>query len=468
MLGQAEETPQSSAEVPLLQPGHTYASITDKISNIVLNVHTPVGWFIGFGGGAILLMIYFFSISYLFIWGVGVWGINIPVGWGFAIVSLVWWIGIGHAGTLISAILFLLRQNWRTSINRFAEAMTLFAVACAGLYPILHLGRPWLFYWILPYPNTFAMWPQFRSALAWDAFAITAYATTSALFWFVGLIPDLAALRDRAKHPLLRYIYGILAMGWRGSAKHWAHHETAYLLLAAIATPLVVSVHTVISFDFAISVIPGWHTTVFPPYFVAGAVFSGFAMVITLLVPLRKIYHLEDFITVRHFDIMAKVMLTTGLIVGYGYLSEAFIGWYGGSEFEIFMLINRVAGPVASYVWLLIFCNIISIQFLWFKKIRTNLWILFVISLIVNTGMWLERFMIVVISLHRDFMPSSWQLFAGTFWDWSLFFGSIGLFLVLLFLFVRTLPMISIFEMREFFAQTEGHAQHQAKKGGEA
>jgi Ni/Fe-hydrogenase subunit HybB-like protein len=461
-LGHAEKPGQISAEIPLLQPGHTYGSITDKISQVVLNLRTPLGWFVGFGLGGILFTIFLISVGYLFAYGVGVWGVNIPVGWGFAIVMLVWWIGIGHAGTLISAILLLFRQTWRTSINRFAEAMTLFAVACAGMFPILHLGRPWLFYWIMPYPNTFNLWPQFRSPLAWDVFAITAYATTSALFWFVGLIPDLAAMRDKTTFKPLKYFYGTLAMGWRGSARHWHHYNSIYLLLAAIATPLVVSVHTVISFDFATSIIPGWHTTIFPPYFVAGAVFSGFAMVITLTIPLRKIFNLEDFITLRHFDLMAKVMLTTGLVVVYGYVIEAFTGWYSGSGVEIFMLRNRMLGPYAPAVYLLIFCNAIAIQLLWFKKIRTNLALLFIISIIVNTGMWLERFMIIVISLSRDFLPSSWGMFIPTQWDWGLMFGSLGLFLVLLFLFIRTLPMISIFEVQELLAETK-ESGHTAK-----
>ncbi len=452
----SEKTFPVPGEPPVLEPGHDYRSIGDKISKIVLDIHTPIGWVVAFGIGSILLMVYLISVTYLFIYGVGVWGINIPVGWGFAIVTFVWWIGIGHAGTLISAILFLLRQDWRTSINRFAEAMTLFAVACAGMYPILHLGRPWLFYWILPYPNTFGMWPQFRSALAWDVFAISAYATVSLLFWFTGLIPDLASMRDRAQHPVLKFVYGLLAMGWRGSARHWTNHQALYLLLAAIATPLVVSVHTVVSFDFAISQLPGWHTTVFPPYFVAGAVFSGFAMVITLAIPVRKIYHLEDMITMRHFDVMSKVILTTGLIVFYGYLTEAFTVWYSGSEFEIFMLLNRLTGPYAPYVYGLIACNLVSVQFLWFKRIRQNLTALFIISIIINTGMWLERFMIVVISLTADFLPGSWGMFVATPWDWSLLFGSMGLFLVLMFLFIRTLPMIAVFEMQELIHKLEG------------
>ncbi len=354
-------------------------------------------------------------------------------------------------------LLFLLRQDWRTSINRFAEAMTLFAVACAGLYPILHLGRPWLFYWIMPYPNTFGLWPQFRSALAWDVFAISTYPTVSALFWFVGLIPDLAGMRDRATHPVVKFGYGLLAMGWRGSGRHWERHQALYLLLAAIATPLVVSVHTVVSFDFAISQVPGWHTTVLPPYFVAGAVFSGFAMVVTLLVPIRKIYKVEDMITLRHFDVMGKVLLTTGLIVGYGYATEFFTGYYGANPYEVDMMNYRLTGDYAPFIWLLFACNIVSIQFLWFKKVRTNLAAMFVISLIINTGMWLERFMIVIVSLTHDFLPSSWAIFGPTRWDFSLMFGSMGLFLVLLFLFVRTLPMISVFEMQEMVHKQDSH-----------
>ena len=464
-LGRTEKPFPAQADAPLLQPGHTYGSITDKIGDAVLSRKTPWGWLVGFGLGAILLTLFLISVTYLFYRGVGIWGINIPVGWGFAIITFVWWIGIGHAGTLISAILFLFRQNWRTSINRFAEAMTLFAVACAGLYPILHLGRPWLFYWIIPYHNTFGLWPQFRSALSWDVFAITAYATTSALFWFVGLIPDLAAMRDKAEHPLLRFLYGMLAMGWRGSARHWHHYDRAYLLLAAIATPLVVSVHTVVSFDFAISVLPGWHTTVLPPFFVAGAIFSGFAMVITLLIPIRKIYKMQDFITDRHFDLMAKVMLTTGLVVSYGYLIEFFVGWYSGSEYEIFMLLNRVGGPYAVVYWGMVFCNSVVIQLLWFKQIRRNLLVLFIISIIVNIGMWLERFVIVVISLSADFIPSSWALYFPTGWDWALLLGTIGLFLTLLFLFIRTMPMISIFEVRELLFKTKEHAQPKSETG---
>jgi Ni/Fe-hydrogenase subunit HybB-like protein len=444
-----------SATRDVIAPGHTFGSVTDKISSIVLARKTPIGWWIGFLIVFALANLLLMSVTYLFVKGVGIWGVNIPVGWGFAIVNFVWWIGIGHAGTLISAILLLLKQTWRTSINRFAEAMTLFAVACAGLFPILHLGRPWLAYWLFPYPNTMTVWPQFRSPLMWDVFAVSTYATVSLLFWFVGLIPDLATLRDRSQSRVGRVIYGMLAMGWRGSAQHWHRYETAYLLLAGLATPLVVSVHTVVSFDFAIAIVPGWHTTIFPPYFVAGAIYSGFAMVLTLAIPIRAIYGLEDFITLRHLQNMAKVMLLTGLIVAYGYLTEGFIAWYSADKFEFYVPFNRMTGTYAPTYWALILCNIVIPQLLWFKRVRINVPLLFVISLIVNCGMWLERFVIVVTSLHRDFDTSAWGNYAPTFWDWSTFIGTIGLFLSLLFLFLRFLPMISIAEMRAILPEAK-------------
>jgi molybdopterin-containing oxidoreductase family membrane subunit len=423
--------------------------VTDHISAIVLTGHTPRGWYIGFGLAFILVMVLLYAIGRLLLIGVGIWGVNVPVGWGFAIINFVWWIGIGHAGTLISAILLLLRQEWRTSINRFAEAMTLFAVACAGLFPLLHMGRPWLAYWLLPYPNTMALWPQFRSPLVWDVFAVFTYATVSLLFWYVGLIPDLATLRDRTPYRMARAIYGILAMGWRGSALHWQRYQTAYLLLAGLATPLVVSVHTVVSFDFAIGIIPGWHTTVFPPYFVAGAIYAGFAMVMTLAIPIRAIYKLEDFITMRHLQNMAMVILATGLMVAYGYLMEIFMAWYSGNPYEIYMMLNRFRGPYAPMYWALIGCNVVVPQALWLQQVRGSVVALFVVAMVVNVGMWLERYVIVVTSLHRDFLPSSWDMYSGTIWDWAMFIGTIGLFLALLFLFIRFLPMISIFEMRE-------------------
>ncbi|HMD54524.1 MAG TPA: NrfD/PsrC family molybdoenzyme membrane anchor subunit [Phycisphaerae bacterium] len=433
---------------PILGPGYTSGSVTDKISSIVLGQRRRRGWFFGFAISFALLMMLMYAVTWLLVVGVGIWGINIPIGWGFAIINFVWWIGIGHAGTLISAILLLLRQKWRTSINRFAEAMTLFAVSCAGLFPLLHMGRPWLAYWLFPYPNVMGTWPQFRSPLVWDVFAVSTYATVSLLFWFVGLIPDLATLRDRAKSRFKQVIYGIFAMGWRGSAVHWHRYEVASLLLAGLATPLVVSVHTVVSFDFAAAIVPGWHTTIFPPYFVAGAIYSGFAMVMTLAIPIRKYYGLEDFITMRHLENMAKVMLATGLIVAYGYMMETFTAFYSANEYERFTFLNRFAGPYWPAYWSLILCNIAIPQLMWIKKVRTTVWSLFVISLVVNVGMWLERFVIVVTSLHRDFIPSSWGMYYPTRWDYMTFAGTIGLFLTLLYLFIRYLPVISISEMR--------------------
>ena len=445
----AADTRTRDDRYDVIGPGHTPGSITDKISEIVLTRKTPKGWWIGFGISFLLMNLLFVAVAHLLITGIGIWGVNVPVAWGFAIINFVWWIGIGHAGTLISAILLLLRQRWRTSINRFSEAMTLFAVACAGLYPILHLGRPGFAYWLFPYPNTMGLWPQFRSPLVWDVFAVSTYATVSFLFWYIGLIPDMATLRDRARHRFARMAYGMLAMGWRGSAVHWYRYETAYLLLAGLATPLVVSVHSIVSLDFAVSVLPGWHSTIFPPYFVAGAIYAGFAMVLTLAIPLRAAYRLEDLITMHHLDNMAKVMLTTGLFVFYGYVMEAFFAWYSANPNEAYMMSNRATGPYAPMYWLLLICNGLVPQLLWSPRLRASVPLLFVISLAVSLGMWLERYIIVVTSLHRDFLPSSWGMYSGTIWDWATFIGTIGLFLSLLFLFIRVLPMISIFEMRE-------------------
>jgi molybdopterin-containing oxidoreductase family membrane subunit len=438
-----------------LEPGHTYASVTDQIGAIVLTRRTPTGWFVGFSIAFCLLMAFLYATAYLFAKGVGIWGTTIPIGWAFPIVNFVWWVGIAHAGTLISAILLLMRQEWRTSINRFAEAMTLFAVACAGLFPLLHLGRPWVFHWLLPYPNTMDLWPQFRSPLVWDVFAVLTYFTVSLLFWYSGLIPDMATLRDRAPGRFAQIVYGMLAMGWRGSAAHWHRYETAYLLMAALATPLVISVHSIVGMDFAAAIVPGWHTTIFPPYFVAGAIFSGFAMVMTLTIPLRSVYRLQDFVTMRHLDNMAKIMLATGSILAYGYLAEVFFSYYSGNPYERYVTINRAFGPYAWSYWALIACNILIPQLLWFRTMRRNVGALFVISLIINVGMWLERFVIVVISLHRDYLPSAWRMYYPTKWDFIHFFGSLGLFFVLLFLFIRLLPMISIFELRELVHEVE-------------
>jgi len=443
----------------LIAPGHTSFTVTDKISSVVF-AKTPkwmfVVWAVGFVGVMALLT----QIAKLLFTGVGIWGLNIPVAWGFAIINLVWWIGIGHAGTLISAILLLLNQNWRTSINRFAEAMTLFAVACAVMFPILHTGRPWLAaYWLLPYPSSMGVWPNFRSPLIWDVFAISTYGTVSLLFWFMGLIPDFGTLRDRTKHKGLQWLFGFLAMGWRGSARHWHNYESAYLLLAGLATPLVLSVHSVISFDFSVAQLPGWHATIFPPYFVAGAVFAGFAMVLLLTIPVRRAFHLDDFITSRHLQNMGKVMLVTGLIVCYGYASEFFFAFYSGNEFEIFAVAeNRPTGPY-NWAWMaLIFCNFLTIQLLWLKKIRTSPLALWIISFIVSIGMWLERFVIVVLSLHRDFLPSSWDGYAGTKWDWAFYLGTLGFFLCLMFLFVRFVPMIAMFEMKHLLPESKVEA----------
>ena len=440
---------------PVIGPGHTFGSVTDKISTIVQTRQTPRGWWLGFALSFLLLMGLLYTIAYLLTVGVGIWGINVPVAWGFAIVNFVWWIGIGHAWTLISAILLLLHQKWRTSINRFAEAMTLFAVACAGLFPLLHLGRPWFFYWLFPYPNTMGVWPQFRSPLIWDVFAVSTYFTVSLLFWYIGLIPDMGTLRDRSQHWLVRILYGFLAMGWRGSARHWKRYEMAYLLLAGLATPLVISVHTVVSFDFAVANVPGWHSTIFPPYFVAGAIYSGFAMVLVLSIPLRVFYGLEDFITQRHLQNMAKIMLATGLVVAYGYFIEAFMAWYSGNPYERFGQWARMTGPYRVAYWSLIATNVVIPQILWLKWARSNPPVLFVVSLVVLVGMWLERYVIVISSLSQDFLPSSWGLYSPTIWDWATFIGTIGLFFCLLFLFIRFLPMISISEMRALLPEAE-------------
>jgi Ni/Fe-hydrogenase subunit HybB-like protein len=447
-MQQPVELPDRIEVGPVIDEGHSLSSVSDKIGGIVLKRKTTLGWIFGLLIAFAVMQNLLAAATWLIIKGVGVWGINIPVGWGFAIVNFVWWIGIGHAGTLISAILLLLNQSWRNAINRFAEAMTLFAVMCAGMFPVLHTGRPWLAYWLFPYPNTMDLWPQFRSPLLWDVFAVSTYFTISAVFWYVGLIPDLATLRDTSKKPWQQVTFGMLAMGWRGSARHWQRYEKASLLLAGLATPLVVSVHTVVSFDFAVSMIPGWHTTIFPPYFVAGAIYSGFAMVLTLMIPLRHFYGLQDVITMRHLNNMAKVTLATGLIVGYGYIMEAFFGYFSADTYEKYMIWNRMTGPYAMFYWTLVLCNVITPQFLWFKRIRTNVFVLWCLSLVVNIGMWLERFVIVITSLHRDFLPSSWSMYWPTIWDWLVFTGTIGFFLTCIFLFVRVLPSITIFELR--------------------
>ena len=458
---QSQRIRQQPAETydSLLGPNQTLEKVTATVSDIVLTPlkKTPFGWPIGFVLAAGFLAMYLFSLVTLFVVGVGIWGINVPIAWGFDIINFVWWIGIGHAGTLISAILLLFRQDWRTSINRAAEAMTIFAVACSGIYPLVHTGRPWLDYWMLPYPSSLGMWPQFRSALEWDVFAISTYATVSILFWFVGLLPDLATLRDRATNPWVRRFYALLSLGWRGSAKHWQRHEMASLILAGLSTPLVLSVHSIISFDFAIAQLPGWHVTVFPPYFVAGAVYCGFAMVINLLIPIRKWYGLQDLITMKHFDVMGKVMLASGLIVTYGYICEVFYSWYSANMYEMFMAVNRMIGPYAWSYWALIICNVVVPQLLWSKRVRQNLPLMFIISLFINVGMWFERWVIIVISLTRDFLPSSWGYYTPTEWDVMLYVGSFGWFFFLFFLFIRLLPMIATFEVRDLVHKTQAH-----------
>jgi Ni/Fe-hydrogenase subunit HybB-like protein len=439
----------ATGEFRVLEPGQTFKSVTAKISDIVLTPTTPLGWFAIFGIGGAVAMLLLTAVTWLFLKGTGIWAITQPVAWGFAIINFVWWIGIGHAGTLISAILLLFKQGWRNSINRFAEAMTIFAVVCAGMFPLIHVGRPWLGYWLLPYPNSMTVWPQFRSPLLWDVFAVSTYATISVVFWYMGMVPDFGTLRDRAKTPIAQYFYGLLALGWRGSVRHWMRYETAALLLSGLATPLVLSVHTVISFDFAVATLPGWHTTIFPPYFVAGAIYSGFAMVLTLAIPLRKFYHLEALVTERHIDNMGKVMLATGFIVAYGYGMEVFMAWYSASHWEYFMMWNRMFGPMGWSYGVLIFCNILfPLTTLWSRKLRTNIGFMFLISIVVNTGMWFERFVIVVTSLYRDYLPSSWGTYRATKWDYATYVGTLGLFTALFLLFVRFAPMIPMNEIK--------------------
>ncbi len=395
-----------------------------------------------------MLLLGALCVGLTFWFGVGLWGNNQPVGWGFGIVNFVYWIGIGHAGTLISAILFLLRQRWRTGIARFAEAMTIFAVMCAGLFPIIHMGRPWLAGYLLPYPNQHALWPNFTSPLVWDVFAVSTYFTVSLVFWYIGLIPDFASLRDRTKTKLKKIIYSIFSLGWRHSHRNWQHYEKAYLILAGFATPLVLSVHTIVSFDFAVSIVPGWHTTIFPPYFVAGAVFSGFAMVVLVLVFVRKLFNLEHIITVTHLERMNKIMMATGMMVGYGYAMEFFIAWYSGNPFEQFVFISRALGPYAFTYWIMISCNVIIPQLFWFKRFRRSIPVMLAIAILVNVGMWMERFVIVVTSLHRDFLPSSWGMFIPTLTDFGILIGSFGLFFTLVILFTKTLPVVSIAEVK--------------------
>jgi Ni/Fe-hydrogenase subunit HybB-like protein len=431
----------------LVTGGQDYASVTELVCGVPES-KTPRAWIVAFIFTSAVSVYFFILIGYLIVTGIGVWGNNSPVFWAFDITNFVFWIGIGHAGTLISAILFLLRQKWRTSINRAAEAMTIFAVICALIFPGIHMGRLWLAYWMAPYPNQMSIWPNFRSPLLWDVFAVSTYFTVSLLFWYLGMIPDLATFRDRATNKLKYFIFGTLALGWRGSARQWHVYEWAYLLLAGLATPLVISVHSVVSTDFSVAQLPGWHSTIFPPYFVAGAIFSGFAMVVTIMVPARAYFGLKDLVTIRHLDNMNKILLATGCIVGYSYLFEAFIAWYSDNIYEEFALANRALGPYGWAFWLMVFCNVVAPQLFWFKKWRTTPALMIIVAILVNVGMWFERFVIIVASLNRDFLPSSWFIYAPTWVDLSMLAGSFGLFFTLFLLFCRYLPMVAVHEVK--------------------
>ncbi len=446
-----------AVEDELIEGKPSYAQITEDIV-APLERWPSAAWWKAIAISSTLLAIGAILVAYTIATGIGVWGLNRTVGWGWGITNFVFWIGIGHAGTLISAILLLFRQRWRTSIARAAEAMTIFAVMCAGIYPLIHMGRPWLFYWMIPYPNSRgSLWVNFRSPLEWDLFAISTYLIVSFLFWYIGLIPDFATIRDRSVG-LRRRIYGFLSLRWDGSTRTWQRHEKACLMLAALAAPLVVSVHTIVSFDFATSVIPGWHTTIFPPYFVAGAVFSGFAMVLTLLLITRKVFSLEKYITTTHLESMAKVMLTTGMIVGSAYATELFMAWYSGNLYERFTFFNRAFGPYATFYWMMIFCNVVVPQIFWSKTARRSVPVLFVASIFVNIGMWLERFNIVVTSLHRDYLPSSWSYYTPSFVEVGIFIGTFGLFFTCFLLFVRVAPVIAFHEVKHTVSeQTSGH-----------
>jgi molybdopterin-containing oxidoreductase family membrane subunit len=437
-----------SRRAPLVIGRQTPATVTEQVCRIAERPRPPLAWYVAFTVAASFTAIFFLLIGYLIVTGIGVWGNNRPVFWAFDIINFVFWVGIGHAGTLISAILFLFRQRWRTSINRAAEAMTIFAVICAATFPGIHIGRVWLAYWLAPYPNQMSIWPNFRSPLLWDVFAVSTYGTISALFWYLGMVPDLATLRDRATTRLRQFLYGLFALGWRGSARQWHVYERAYLLLAALATPLVLSVHSVVSFDFAVSVVPGWHTTIFPPYFVVGAIFSGFAMVVTLMVPARAFFGLKELVTLRHLENICKIILVTGLIVGYAYATEFFVAWYSGSPYEMFAFLNRATGPYAWAYWTMVSCNVLAPQLFWFRSWRTTPWKMFIVAILVNIGMWFERFVIIVISLSRDYLPSNWGYYKPTWVDILMLMGSFGLFFTLFLLFCRYLPMVAMAEVK--------------------
>ncbi len=445
----------ASVRPPLVTGGKTYHDVTEDISRHVES-KPNLAWLAALGLSLVVLAFGLYCTVKLLWVGVGVWGLNNTVGWAWDITNFVWWVGIGHAGTLISAVLLLFRQKWRSSINRAAEAMTIFAVICAAMFPLLHMGRLWLgFYWVLPLPNTFgSLWVNFNSPLLWDVFAISTYFSVSLVFWYLGLVPDFATIRDRAKNKISKAIYGGLSLGWSGGAKDWERYESVSLILAGLATPLVLSVHTIVSFDFATSVIPGWHTTIFPPYFVAGAIFSGFAMVLTLMIITRKVYKLEDYITIYHIELMNIIIIITGSIVGIAYITELFIAWYSGVEFEQYAFINRATGP---YWWAyasMMTCNVISPQLFWIKKIRTNIMATFILSIIVNIGMWFERFVIIVSSIHRDYLPSSWAMFKPTLYDVGEYLFTFGLFFTAFFLFAKFFPVINMFEVKAILKST--------------
>jgi molybdopterin-containing oxidoreductase family membrane subunit len=446
-------------ETALIGDGQNFRTITDAVCGVTERP-APRGWWIAFLTAASFTGVFGLAVSYLFYRGVGVWGNNQPVGWAWDITNFVWWVGIGHAGTLISAVLFLFRQRWRTSINRAAEAMTIFAVICALMFPGIHVGRVWHAYYMFPLPNQMSLWPNFKSPLLWDLFAVGTYFTVSLLFWYVGLIPDLATLRDRAKNKIRAIAYGFFALGWRGSNRHWQHYERAYLILAALSTPLVLSVHSVVSMDFATSVIPGWHTTIFPPYFVAGAIFSGFAMVMTLMLVVRVVFGLTELITLKHIELMNKIVLVTGTMVGYAYAMEFFIAWYSGNPYERYEFINRATGPYAWAYWTMITCNVIIPQIFWSKRIRRNIPVSFVVSLTTNIGMWFERFVIIVISLHRDFLPSSWGYFRPTPVDICTYLGTLGVFSTAFLLFIRWVPSIAMAEVKTVLPEADPHYGH--------
>jgi len=447
-------------EEPLVEGSKTYADVNNDVCKPLESFPTKL-WLGAFGIANLIMFMGFGMIGYMIYEGAGMSGIRSPVGWGMMIITFVFWIGIGHAGTLISAILFLFKQKWRTGINRSAEAMTIFAVMCAGIFPLIHTGRPWYSaYWLFPYPNQMGpLWVNFRSPLLWDVVAVSTYFTISLVFWYTGLVPDFASVRDRAKNFFRKKIYGLLSLGWRGSSKAWSHYEIAYMILAGLSTPLVLSVHTIVSFDFAVSIVPGWHTTIFPPYFVAGAIFSGFAMAVTLLVVAREVFNLKDYITLGHLDAMNKIILATGMLVGLAYATEFFVAWYSGVSYERFIFIQRAMGPYAWSYWIMVGCNVLTPQFFWFKSLRRNIPLMFVLSLFVNVGMWFERFVIVVTSLATDYLPSSWNYFRLSWWDTATLIGSFGMFFSLFLLFCRFVPTIAMAEVKAVIP-TKGSEHH--------